>query len=262
MRAMILCGGMGTRLREQTETRPKPMVEIGGQPILLHVMRLYAHHGIREFVLCLGYKGHVVKEYFLDFEAMRSDFTLELGAPGGAIEYHREGPDDLGGFRVTLADTGEAAPTGARVLKASRYLDGGTFAVTYGDGVADVDLAAALRFHRAHGKLATVTGVRPPSRFGEIDHEAGRVRAFNEKPQTTSGLINGGFFFFEPAFLDYVKATPDTMLEREPLERCVRDGELMVYEHHGFWHCMDTYRDWENLEALWRSGSAPWKVWG
>ena len=260
MRAMILCGGMGTRLREQTETRPKPMVEVGGQPILLHVMRLYAHHGVREFVLCLGYKGQVIKEYFLDFEAMRSDFTLEIGTAGGAIEYHREGLEELG-FKVTLAETGETSPTGARVLRGARYLDGGTFAVTYGDGVSDVDLTAALAFHRAHGKLATVTGVRPPSRFGEIEHDAGRVREFNEKPQATSGLINGGFFFFEPGFLDYLRASPDTMLEREPLERCVRDGQLMVYEHRGFWQCMDTFRDWEHLEALWRSGSAPWKVW-
>lgn len=260
MRAMILCGGMGTRLREQTETRPKPMVEIGGTPILLHVMRMYARHGIREFVLCLGYKGSVIKEYFLDFEAMRSDFTLELGAPGAPIEYHREGIDDLA-FRVTLADTGERTPTGDRVLHASRYLDGGTFAVTYGDGVSDVDLGAALAFHRAHGKLATVTGVRPPSRFGEIAHDRGRVLEFNEKPQATAGLINGGFFFFEPRFLEYLRGAPDAMLEREPLERCVRDGQLMVYEHGGFWHCMDTYRDWENLEALWRSGNAPWKVW-
>lgn len=260
MRAMILCGGMGTRLREQTETRPKPMVEVGGQPILLHVMRLYAHHGIREFVLCLGYKGHVIKEYFLDFEAMRSDFTVELGRRGGAIEYHRQ-EDPALDFRVTLAETGEAAATGARVLRASRYLDGDTFAVTYGDGVTDADLGAALRFHRAHGKLATVTGVRPPSRFGEIEHERGRVREFNEKPQAGSGLINGGFFFFEPGFLDYLRDAPEAMLEREPLERCVRDGQLMVFEHDGFWQCMDTYRDWENLEALWRSGRAPWKVW-
>jgi glucose-1-phosphate cytidylyltransferase len=257
---MILCGGMGTRLREQTETRPKPMVEIGGQPILLHVMRLYAHHGIREFVLCLGYKGHVIKEYFLDFEAMRSDFTIELSG-GRPIEYHRDGIEDVG-WRVTLAETGETSATGARVLRASRYLDGDTFAVTYGDGVADVDLAEVLRFHRSHGKLATVTGVRPPSRFGEIEHEQGRVCEFNEKPQATQGLINGGFFFFEPGFLDYLRGAPDAMLEREPLERCVRDGQLMVYEHRGFWQCMDTHRDWENLDALWRRGDAPWKVWG
>lgn len=255
MKAVILCGGMGTRLREHTELRPKPMVEVGGIPLLVHIMRIYARHGIREFVLCLGYKGEVIKQYFLDYDAMQNDFTIELGRRD-SITFHDRHRDD---WTVTLADTGASAMTGARIKRAARYLDGDTFAVTYGDGVADLDLGKVLAFHRAHGKKATMTGVRPPSRFGEIDHQGGRVISFNEKPQTTHGLINGGFFFFEPSFLDYIDDEESRALEREPLERCVADGQLHVYEHGGFWHCMDTYRDWEHLDQWWRSGTAPWK---
>jgi glucose-1-phosphate cytidylyltransferase len=253
VKAVILCGGMGTRLREHTELRPKPMVEVGGIPILVHIMRMYARHNIREFVLCLGYKADVVKQYFLNFDAMQNDLTIELGKHN-SIKFHDRHRDD---WSVTLSDTGASTNTGARIKKIARYLDGETFAVTYGDGVADLDLATVAEFHRSHGKKATVTGVRPPSRFGEIEHVRGRVTSFNEKPQATQGLINGGFFFFEPSFLDYIG--DDDALEREPLERCVADGELQVYEHAGFWHCMDTYRDWEHLDQWWRAGTAPWK---
>ncbi len=260
MKVMILCGGQGTRLREHTEVRPKPMVEIGGQPILWHIMKLYAHHGFNEFVLCLGYKANLIKEYFLNYQAMRSDFTIDLGK-NRSVQYHGSDHDESA-WKVTLAFTGENAMTGARVKRAARYLTPGeTFAVTYGDGVSDVDLAAALRFHKSHRGLATVTGVRPPSRFGEIQTDGQRVVGFSEKPQTTQGMINGGFFFFEPGFLDYLSDDDNCILERTPLERCANDGRFSVYEHAGFWHCMDTYRDWEALERQWHSGAAPWKVW-
>jgi glucose-1-phosphate cytidylyltransferase len=258
VKVMILCGGMGTRLREHTETRPKPMIEVGGAPILTHIMRNYAAHGMHEFVLCLGYLGHVIKEYFLNYEAMNSDFTVELGRRG-VIRYHDRDPGEPG-WSVTLADTGAETSTGARVKRAARYLDGGTFCITYGDGLADLDLSAVLAFHRAHGKLVTMTGVRPASRFGEIEHQGGTVTEFNEKPQVGQGLINGGFFFCEPGFLEYLSEDEGCILERQPLERCVAERQLRVYEHTGFWQCMDTYRDWEHLQQLWRSGRAPWAV--
>jgi glucose-1-phosphate cytidylyltransferase len=258
MKVVILCGGMGTRLREQTETRPKPMVEVGGTPLLLHIMRWYAKHGFREFVLALGYKGRAIRDYFLNFEAMSCDFTIELGRRG-AVRYHGD-THETDGWSVTLADTGETAGTGARIARVARHLGGEPFAVTYGDGVSDIDLAAALEYHRSHGRIATVTGVRPPSRFGEIDHRAGEVLSFNEKPQATEGLINGGFFFFEPKFLEYLSDADDCALEREPLERCVADRQLRVYEHAGFWQCMDTYRDWQLLETQWSRGTAPWRT--
>jgi glucose-1-phosphate cytidylyltransferase len=258
MQIMILCGGMGTRLREHTETRPKPMVEVGGVPIVVHIMRMYAAAGFTEFILCLGYKGKVIKDYFLNYEAMNRDFTVDLGRPG-SVDYHL-GKDAPVSWRVTLADTGETALTGARIARAARYLrPGETFGVTYGDGVADVRLEEVHAFHRRHGKLATVTGVRPASRFGEIEHnDEGVVREFNEKPNAGQGLINGGFFFFEHSFLRYLRPDADCALERAPMEQCVRDGELVVYEHLGFWQCMDTYRDWERLESHVKAGDAPW----
>jgi glucose-1-phosphate cytidylyltransferase len=243
------------------------MVEVGGRPILWHIMKLYAHHGVRDFILALGYKAHAVKEYFLNYEAMNADFTVTLGrarrgAPTPPIEYHGGGHGEAG-IRVTLADTGGEAMTGARVKRAARYLGKkpSTFAVTYGDGVADLDLRAVLKTHRAHGGLATITGVRPPSRFGELVHRDGRVARFREKPQVGQGLINGGFFFFEPGFLRYLSDDDACVLEREPLERCARDGALHVHEHAGYWQCMDTYRDWERLEEEWKAGKAPWKLW-
>ncbi len=247
MRVMILCGGMGTRLRELTDLRPKPMVEVGGRPILWHIMKLYAHYGMTDFVLCLGYKGSTIKEYFLNYEAMNSDFTVELGRRNG-VELHGATHGECG-WRVTLAETGERAMTGARIKRAAAYIEGDqTFAVTYGDGVTDADLHAALACHRSHGGLATLTGVRPPSRFGEVAFSGGRVTAFSEKPQVAQGLINGGFFFFERGFLDYLTDDDDCVLERTPLERCAADRQLFVYSHPGYWQCMDTLRDWESLQ--------------
>lgn len=257
MKVVILCGGMGTRLREHTESIPKPMVRVGGMPILVHIMHMYAAAGFDEFVLCLGYLGSEIREYFLNYEANVRDFTVELGKPG-SIEYHAA-PEGGPSWKVTLVETGAATMTGARIARAAKYLPKGeTFAVTYGDGVADVPLKDVLAYHRKMGKLATVTGVRPPSRFGEIEHDKGIVKEFNEKPQVGQGLINGGFFFFEHAFLDYLTQDPKCILEHGPLEKCVKEGQLAVYEHAGFWQCMDTFRDWERLESYCKDGSAPW----
>jgi len=257
---MILCGGQGTRLREHTELRPKPMVEIGGKPILWHIMKLYAFHGITDFILCLGYKAHVIKEYFLNYKAMNSDFTVRLGEDNGITLHGSSHVQE--DWRVTLVDTGEETMTGARVLRASKYLgDDETFCVTYGDGVSDVNIRAVLDFHLQHGKCATLTGVRPPSRFGELHTEGDRVVSFSEKPQIGQGLINGGFFCFQREFLNYLSDSPDCILERAPLENCANDGELCVFEHPGYWQCMDTYRDWQSLESQWTSGNAPWNVW-
>jgi len=257
IQTVILCGGMGTRLREETEYRPKPMVEIGGKPILWHIMKLYAAAGFTDFLICLGYKGEVVKDYFLNYEAMNNDFTIRLGeAP--KIEYHQHGE---AGWCVTLADTGQEVMTGARIKRAARYLKTGTFMVTYGDGVADIDIARLVAFHRQCGTIGTVTGVRPTSRFGELFATGERVVDFNEKPQTHDGLVNGGVFVFERAFLDYLSDAASCVLERDPLEALVRDGQLSVYRHPGFWQCMDTYRDHQYLNQLWNAGQAPWKAW-
>lgn len=258
LQTLILCGGMGTRLREETEYRPKPMIEIGGRPILWHIMKMYAAFHHTEFVVCLGYKGEKIKEYFLHYEAMHNDFTVELGRRS-AVTYHDRHTED--GWKVTLADTGIQTMTGARIKLASRYLTGDRFMVTYGDGVSDVDLDALLAFHRQQGTLATVTGVRPSSRFGELLNDGRLVTQFSEKPQTHHGLINGGFFIFERAFLDYLTDSPDCVLEREPLERLAADGQLAVYHHEGFWQCMDTYRDFQQLNQLWESGEPRWRRW-
>jgi glucose-1-phosphate cytidylyltransferase len=259
MKVVILCGGQGTRLREETEVRPKPMVEIGGRPILWHLMKLYAHHGAREFILCLGYKGEVIKDFFLNYESRVNDFTVRLGR-NSSVEFHNRHPEE--GWSVTLAETGATALTGARVRRVRRYLDGKTFCLTYGDGLGDIDIPALLQFHRSHGKLATVTGVRPPGRFGELELNGSVVSAFAEKPQVTEGFINGGFFVFEPEVVDrYLDDRDDLILEREPLQRLAADGQLMMWPHHGFWQPMDTYREWKMLEDLWNSGRAPWKVW-
>jgi len=256
---LILCGGLGTRLREETEYRPKAMVEIGGRPILWHIMKIYATHGFRDFVICLGYKGEKIKEYFLSYEAMHSDFTVELGEPR-RITYH--GNHCETGWRVTLADTGAEAMTGARIKRAaSRYVKSDRFMVTYGDGLADIDVTALVAFHQRAGTVGTVTGVRPSSRFGELLTEGTRVVQFSEKPQTHTGLINGGFFVFERRFLDYLSDADACVLEREPLERLAAEGQLSVFEHTGFWACMDTYRDYQYLTQLWQSGQPRWKIW-
>jgi glucose-1-phosphate cytidylyltransferase len=258
VQTVILAGGMGTRLREETEYRPKPMIEIGGRPILWHIMKLYAAAGFREFVLCLGYKAEIIKDYFLQYEAMNSDLTVRLGERS-EITYH--GTHLERGWEVTLADTGLDVMTGARVKRVARYLTADTFMLTYGDGVADIDIAALVDFHHRSGRIGTVTGVRPTSRFGELMANGERVVDFNEKPQTHTGLVNGGFFVFNRKFLDYVSDDPSCVLEREPLEGLVRDGQLSVYRHPGFWQCMDTYRDYQYLNQLWASGQAPWKCW-
>lgn len=257
MKVVILCGGQGTRLREETEYRPKPMVEIGGRPILWHIMKNYAHHGFREFVLCLGYRGNMIKEYFLNYEAMNSDFTISLGKLG-AIAYH--GDHDEQDYRVTLADTGSNTMTGGRVKSVATHLCGDTFMVTYGDGVANVDLRALADFHAAHGKLATVTTVRPISRYGILDLAPNHaVSGFAEKPQL-DGWISAGFFVFHRKVLDYLGGE-DCILEREPLERLAREGQLMSYQHQGFFFAMDTYREYQALNELWSTGKAPWKTW-
>jgi glucose-1-phosphate cytidylyltransferase len=257
---IILCGGLGTRLREETEVRPKPMVEIGGRPILWHIMKLYAAHGLDDFILCLGYKGHVIKEYFLNYQAYGADLTIRLGSPE-SVEYHSRPQEES--WRVTLVETGLTSQTGTRVARAGRFVQAPTFCVTYGDGVGDIDIAALLAFHEKHGRIGTVTGVRPPGRFGELRVESdGRACEFNEKPQVTEGVINGGFFVFRREFLQrYLTPSSDQMLELEPLQRLAADGELMVYLHEGFWQPMDTYRELTILEGLWKSGRAPWKVW-
>jgi glucose-1-phosphate cytidylyltransferase len=257
MPVVILCGGQGTRFREQTERRPKPMIEVGGRPILWHIMSFYAAHGYADFVLCLGYMGDVIKRYFLDFAALESDFTVDLSQPG-KLELHGGGRPS---WRVTCVDTGPTAMTGARLKRVAKYLPGDDFMLTYGDGLADVDLAALVDFHHGHGRAATVTGVRPQSRFGELVVEGDQVSAFSEKPTVSEGYVNGGFFVFKRRMLDFVDNNDDCTLEREPLERVAEARELMVYKHHGYWQCMDTYRDLLRLEEAWQGGRAPWRAW-
>ncbi|MBS1811273.1 MAG: glucose-1-phosphate cytidylyltransferase [Acidobacteria bacterium] len=259
MKVVILCGGQGTRLREETEYRPKPMVEIGGKPILWHIMKIYAHYGLTNFVLCLGYRGYLIKDFFLNYEARMKDITVHLGGTP-SVQFHNGHAEE--GWAITLAETGETAQTGTRLRRASRYLDDQTFCLTYGDGLGDVNLNALLEFHRSHGKIGTVTGVRPPGRFGELRIAAQHVTGFAEKPQVSEGMINGGFFVFEREFINrYLDERVDLVLEREPLQSLAADGELMVYPHDGFWQPMDTYRELKMLEDLWQSGHAPWKVW-
>jgi glucose-1-phosphate cytidylyltransferase len=256
MKAVILCGGLGTRMREETEYRPKPMVEVGGRPILWHILKYYAHFDVRDFVLCLGYKGQMIKEYFLNYEAMNSDFTMSLGRLS-AISYHAAHEEQ--DFRVTLADTGAESMTGARVARVQKYVGNQRFCVTYGDGLTDLDFADALRFHEAHGKLATVVSVRPRSRFGilEVDGE-GLVETFAEKPEL-DGWASAGYFIFEPEVFDLLSEDPACTLEREPLEQLAAAGQLMAYRHDGFFFAMDTYREYLALNELWQSGKAPWR---
>ena len=255
-KVVILCGGLGTRLREETEYRPKPMVEVGGKPVLWHVMKLFAHHGMTEFVLCAGYRGQMIKDYFLNYEARNSDLTITLG-DHASVRFH--GTHLETGWEVTVADTGELTQTGGRVKRVEHYLDGDTFVVTYGDGLADVDLTALLAHHRAHGKLATVTTTRPLSRFGIVDLESdATVARFREKPQADD-WVSSGFFVFQREFL--AELDPDCILEREPLERLAAAGELVAYQHDGFWQPMDTYREFQMLSEMWETGKAPWAVW-
>jgi glucose-1-phosphate cytidylyltransferase len=249
------------RLREVNDVVPKPMVQIGERPILWHIMKIYAAHGVNDFVLLLGYKGDLIREFFLNFAAHTTDVTIDLSrSDAGRLTFHGAPSEP---WRVTLVDTGEAAMTGARIRRARRYLDDAdNFCVTYGDGVGNVDISALLAFHRAHGKLATLTGVLPPGRFGELTDDHGAVRTFNEKPQVSGGCINGGFFVFQREVLDtMLDDREDLILEREPMQRLAAAGELMMYRHEGFWQPMDTPREFQLLNDLWAAGKAPWKIW-
>ena len=257
MKVVILCGGQGMRLREETEYRPKPLLEVGGRPILWHIMKIYAHAGFRDFVLCLGYRGQMIKEYFLNYEAMNNDFTICLGQQQRVAYHNAHAEQD---FNVTMADTGLETMTGGRVSIVRKYIDDENFMVTYGDGVADLDVRAVLDFHMSHGRIATVTSVRPTSRFGILDlSDEGKVRGFVEKPQL-DGWANAGFLVFNRRIFDYLSGE-NCIMEREPLERLAREGELMAYRHEGFFYAMDTYREYLYLNDLWTSGRAPWTIW-
>jgi glucose-1-phosphate cytidylyltransferase len=251
---VILAGGHGTRLREETVVRPKPMVEIGGRPILWHIMKIYDHFGYRRFILPVGYLGEVIKAYFLSYADRQADFTVDTLS--GALRRHDSPPES---WEVTVIDTGLQTMTGGRIRRLDRYLPD-RFMVTYGDGVADVPIGRLVAFHEAHGRIATVTAVRPPARFGTLELDEDRVAEFTEKPQASSGWINGGFFVFERPVLEYLTGD-DSILERDPLERLARDGQLMAYRHTGYWEPMDTQRDLDDLNRRWADGQAPWKVW-
>lgn len=256
MKAIILAGGFGTRLSEETDLRPKPMVEVGGKPILWHIMNIYACQGIKEFIIALGYKGEVVKEYFLNYYAFNNDITVDLATGDTTI---RDGnkPD----WKVHLVDTGLYTQTGGRLKRLRNWLEEDeTFHFTYGDGVADIDLGALEEFHRSHGAIATVTTVRSPARFGRIVFQGERVNKFYEKPDTAEGWINGGYFVLHPRAIDYIDGD-ETDWERDPVERLAADGEMMGYRHYGFWSCMDTLREKRTLEAMWENGEAPWRIW-
>ena len=260
MKAVILCGGQGTRIRDANESLPKPLLPIGGKPIVWHIMKSYAAHGFDEFVLCLGYKGWLIKEFFLNYRAMTTDVTVHLGKERG-IEIH--GNHEEENWSVTLAETGENTMTGGRVAAIRKWVnDDDLFMLTYGDGVSDVDIGQLVAFHRAHGKVATVTAVRPPGRFGEMMMTDGLVREFNEKPQATEGFINGGYFVLDAKRMwDYLTGGPGEVFEREPLQKLARDGELVAFHHTGFWQPMDTFREYSLLNDLWAAGKAPWKQW-
>jgi glucose-1-phosphate cytidylyltransferase len=254
VKVAILAGGLGSRLAEETEIRPKPMVEIGSMPILWHIMKYYGHFGYDDFVIALGYKGEVIKKYVVDYASLTGDLTVRLAR--GEVRAHEIERDD---WTVTLVDTGQSTATGGRVKRLREHLGNETFMLTWGDGVSTVDLGKLLEFHRSHGRLATVTAVRPPARFGHLRLEGDRITEFSEKPQVGEGWINGAFFVLEPEVMDYIEGD-DTQFEREPLEQLAKDGQLMAYRHHGFWQCMDTIRDRKLLESLWAT-NPPWKVW-
>lgn len=256
MKAVILAGGLGTRISEETHLKPKPMIEIGGKPILWHIMKIYSAHGVNDFVICCGYRGYVIKEYFANYFLHTSDITFDMGS--NRMEIHRRHAEP---WRVTVVDTGEETMTGGRLKRVADYVaEDEAFCFTYGDGVADVNIAEAIRFHKGHGKLATVTAVQPPGRYGALQMQGAQVAGFTEKPRGDGGLINGGFFVLSPRCIPRI-AGDTTSWEIEPLAGLASDGELMAYEHHGFWQPMDTLREKNLLETLWASGQAPWKVW-
>jgi glucose-1-phosphate cytidylyltransferase len=259
MKTVILCGGQGTRIRDVAADIPKPMIAIGRYPILWHIMKGYAHWGHKDFVLCLGHQGQVIKEFFVNYQLRTADVTIDLGHKLDVETHSRVAGED---WRVTLAETGLDAMTGARVRHIRDYVkDNDTFMLTYGDGVGNVDIKALIAFHKKHGKTMTVTGVRPPGRFGEIELDGDRVKGFNEKPQATEGRISGGFFVCDRRLFDYLDERESLMLEAEPMQKLVKAGELMAFRHDGFWHPMDTSRDYKLLNDLWAKGEAPWKVW-
>ena len=255
MKVILLAGGFGTRLSEYTETIPKPMVTVGGRPILWHIMRTYAHFGHKDFYLAVGYKAELIKEYFLNYRSLNADFTVDLGT--GAVLPHQTDDAD---WRVTLVHTGLESMTGGRVKRLQSFIGNEPFMLTYGDGVANIDIDALVKFHRSHGKMVTVSTVHPGARFGELDLDGANVRSFKEKPQTRQGWINGGFFVMQPEFFDLIEDDA-TVLERGPLEEAAARGQMMAYRHEGFWQCMDTLRDRNYLEELWSKSHAPWKLW-
>lgn len=254
MKAVILAGGIGSRITEETSLKPKPMVEIGGMPILWHIMKIYSKYDINEFVICLGYKGYMIKEFFANYLLHTSDVTIDIQKNDVEIHHHKAEP-----WRVTLVETGEKTMTGGRIKRIERYVDG-TFCLTYGDGLSDLKISDTIRFHKKNGLTGTITGVRPVGRFGVLEINKKRVVRFEEKPRDGDGWINGGFFVFEPGIFDYIEGD-DTIFEREPLERLSKRGQLGVYPHKGFWQPMDTLRDKNKLEDLWSTGKAPWKNW-
>lgn len=260
MEVIILCGGLGTRLREETEFRPKPMVNIGSRPILWHIMKIYATHGHTDFLLPLGYKGEMIRDYFVNYEWMNNDITIDLGNPKNTCLH---GCHEEAGWKITMSDTGQETLKGGRIKRIEKYVTGKTFMLTYGDGVANIDIPALLDFHKSHGKIATVSGVNPAQRFGELKvNEGSQVTSFLEKPEQTGGeLISGGFFVFEREIFDYLSPDANCDLEYGPLERVAEKGELMAYRHDGFWGCMDTLRDTEALNKRWGEDNAPWKIW-
>ena len=256
MKAVVLAGGLGTRLSEETSTRPKPMVEVGGKPLLWHIMKIYSQYGVDDFIICCGYKGYMIKEYFANYFLHTSDVTFDL--QGNTVEVHLKRAEP---WRVTLVDTGVDTQTGGRLLQVADYLEGeDTFCLTYGDGVADIDISKLIEFHHAHGKSATVTATLPAGRFGALEIDHGRVVSFQEKPRGDGGLINGGFFVLSPSVLDLIEGDA-TLWEQGPLRALAAQGELMAYEHTGFWQPMDTLRERHYLEQLWATGDAPWKKW-
>ena len=255
---VILCGGMGTRLREASEKLPKPLVDVGGKPILWHIMKTYGHYGFRRFILCLGYKSDQIRRYFLDYREHSSDFTLDLAE--GAPRWHGDGPTE--DWEITFVDTGLLTGTGARLRRVAEHLDQDHFLLTYGDGIGAVDIPAMVQQHLASGRLGTVTGVHPASRYGEMHVDGDRVSEFNEKPTLATGWVSGGFFAFNRIMADkYLDDDPSLMLEKKPLQTLAADGELSVFRHEGFWMGMDTFRDWTELNGLWDDGNPPWKVW-
>jgi len=256
MKAVVLAGGLGTRLSEETAVRPKPMVEIGGKPILWHILKMYSHHGINDFVICCGHKGYMIKEYFANYFLHTSDVTFDMASNRMEVHHKRAEP-----WKVTLVDTGESSMTGGRLLRVADYVRGEeAFCLTYGDGVSDIDISASIAYHRKHGKAATLTATYPPGRFGALDIHDGQVRSFTEKPRGDGALVNAGFFVLSPGVLDYL-VDEATVWEREPLQRLAQDGQLMPFQHDGFFQPMDTLRDRVYLEELWSSGKAPWKQW-